>query len=135
MKNKPIIISISILIILIAIIALLVLNNNNTISKLDKTSTIIVNNLSSEDNSKKITNNNDINNIINIIKDRKEMDKNQTIPYKGTPHYKLSLLNKKDKEITEISIFSFDQESSYIKFKDDETYYTIDITSLIELIE
>lgn len=135
MKTKPIIISLSILITLIVGITLLVLNNNNTISKINKTNSIIVNNLSSEDANKTITNTNDINKIIQILKDRKEMDKDQVIPYKGTPHYKLTLLNKKEKEITEISIFYFDKESSYLKFKDDETYYTIDITSLIELIK
>ena len=104
--------------------------------ELNNTSTIIVKKIEDDGNinEKKITNKNDIDKIIDIIDSREEMSPEEKVPYRKMPHYKLMFLDKSDSEIIDISFFYYSDDLNWIVI-DDETYYTIDFKTLLEIID
>ena len=137
MKRNVIIISACVIIGLIVCLFLFLHNDEISISmKLIKTNSIVASKLFENDEfeEKKITNSNNVKEIIKIIKKRKKMSKNVTIPYRKIPHYKLKFLDNHDSIIYEVNFFYYSADSTWISFGEDNSYYIIDSTSLLKIL-
>ena len=138
MKKKIIISLLCIFIIIIAFIIVIIKKNNdsNIFAQLSKTKEITVLNLIDRDNikEKKISNSDEIDKVIKIIKDAKEMPKEQNIPYELIPDYRLKMINQKGKTITEITYYIY-EDISWISFDNEDKHYTIDDSSLLKIID
>lgn len=137
MKKKVFILIICIILI-IASILFLVFNKTDELSKTKK---IIVNEIITGDpieNTKKekvITNKKGIDNIIEIISNYKESESEEIITYEGIPEYRLKLLDKKNKIITSIAFYYYEENKGYISFDSNKEMYKIDAEALLEIIE
>lgn len=132
MKKKRIIIGITISIILIFIIALFIYKNNTNIdNKMSKTKSITIVKLSTMDK-KEITDSNEINNILNIIKERTTLSEDTIITYNSIADYKLKLLDKKGNIIIEIGFTYSTKDYNYITL--DDIHYNIDGEKLYNII-
>lgn len=138
MKKKIIISLLCIFIIIIAFIIVIIKKNNdsNIFAQLSKTKEITVLNLIDRDNikEKKISNSDEIDKVIKIIKDAKEMPKDQNIPYELIPDYRLKMIDQKGKTITEITYYIY-EDISWISFDNEDKHYTIDDSSLLKIID
>lgn len=138
MKKKIIISLLCIFIIIIAFIIVIIKKNNdsNIFAQLSKTKEITALNLTDRDNikEKKISNSDEIDKVIKIIKDAKEMPKDQNIPYELIPDYRLKMINQKGKIITEITYYIY-EDISWISFDNEDKHYTIDDSSLLKIID
>lgn len=134
--KKKILISIICIVLIIAIILFLTFIKTDELSKTKK---IIVNEITTGDlikNPKKeITNKKDIDNIIEIILNYKESESEEIITYEGFPEYRLKLLDKKNKIITSIAFYYYEENKGYISFDSDKKMHKIDAEALLEIIE
>lgn len=136
--KKKIFISIICIILMIAIILFLTFTKTD---ELFKTKKIIVNEITTGnpvENPKKekvITNKKDIDNIIEIISNYKESESEEIITYEGLPEYRLKLLDKKNKIITSIAFYYYEENKGYISFDNDKEMYKIVAEALLEIIE
>lgn len=125
--KKKIIITICIFIPLFTLLFIIKNNDNrNIFERISETKVIIVNKLGDDSfpKEKKISNTNDVNDVIKIIQNVQKMPEDQTVTYRGIPHYKLKMIDKKNSLITTINLFSYNN-LNYISFEDDDINYTI----------
>lgn len=137
MKKSKIIILASVgFILLVAFLVAFYIHNieKDLSEKLTKTKTVVVAKLFDSDDvsEKKITDSSDIDELVKIIQDRKEMPEDEDINYRGLPNYRLKFLDKKDSVIAEVN-FYYSGELSWISIKEDE-YYKIDSKGLLEIL-
>lgn len=137
MKKSQIILVLCFVVIILAIIILAIFLPHNQEKDITDTKTIIITKISYDANTDseeiKITDEDKINEIIKIIQAKTEMPEGTTIPY-GHPHYKIELLDKKDNLITEISLYYYSSDSTWITFKGEDTNYIIDSDALLKLL-
>lgn len=129
---KRIIIILLVCISIIGALLILLFKENDI---LNNTSTIIVK-ATNDDGSVKeneIINKNNINRIIEIIDDKKEVYFEE-VPYRNMPHYKLSFLDKKDSVVMEVGFFYYSEDLNWVMINDNEEYYEIDYKELLDLI-
>lgn len=130
MKRKVLIISIICVLLVITFIVICSSFNKDSI---DKTKSIIVTNLKSDNISKKeITDKDKIKEVISIIKERKELEKDTTIEY-GIPDYKLEFFNGKGNTIKEVKLYYYNDGTAYITFDDNE-YFSINGIKLLNIV-
>lgn len=136
-RKKKIIITIYILILLFALLFSIINKDNRSIlERISETKVIIVNKLGDESfpQDKKISNMDEVNDVIKIIQNAQKMSEDQIINYRGIPHYKLKMEDKKNSLITTINLFCNDN-LSYISFENDDTNYIVDANLLLEIID
>ena len=123
-----------VIILLIAVVIWLAIKENNLTldDKLLETNTILVTDLRNSDELE-IKERDKIDKIIEIILNRTIMPEDEPINYGGFPNYRLKMLDKKEKIITEIDFYCYNVTNGYIILEDE--YYKIDVTSLLEIIE
>ena len=115
------------------IIWFVIRENNLTLDdKLLKTNTILVIDVRNS-NEKEITDRDKIDKVIEIILNRTLMPEDEPINYVGFPDYRLKMLDKSEKIITEIDFYCYSKTDGYIILEDE--YYKIDVISLLEIIE
>lgn len=139
-KNKIILVTCTIILVIFILFILFILlhtEKNNISNKLTKANNIIAIKFLDDGSveEKKITNNNDINELIKIIQNRKKISNDEDILYRKIPHYKLKLLDKHDNLIIEINIFNYSIESSWISFDNEDSYYKIDVSALLKILD
>ncbi len=129
---KRIIIILLVCISIIGALLILLFKENDI---LNNTSTIIVK-TTNDDGSileNEIINKININRIIEIIDDKKEVYFEE-VPYRKMPHYKLSFLDKKDSVVMEVGFFYYSEDLNWVMINDNEEYYEIDYKELLDLI-
>ena len=130
MKEKILIISIICILLVITFIVICSSFNKDII---DKTKSIIVINLKNDNMSKKeITDKDKIKEVISIIKERKNLEKDTTIEY-GIPDYKLEFIDGKGNTIKEVKLYYYNDGTAYITFDDNE-YFSINGIKLLNIV-
>lgn len=133
MNKKSLLFCIFILLIVLLLFILYIEKDNS--DNLSRTRTIISKKYSALE-SKKITNSNEIDQIIKIINNRKDMPKDTIVLCENASHFIIKMRDKYDKTITSIDFYYYSNNLSWIVFNNEDiNKYIIDAESLLKIID